>query len=345
MVNFSFIENINTSTHESKMKMRLTGFLAFALLTFSILSYGIGGPAFATSDPNPALPVSTDIDLASNGASVKISGTLPDYDSSSGKGLTFLIVSPDNAIVQIGQLTPSSDGSFEKRFVAGGPLWNLAGDYTVKLQYGADKSEVTVNYVGGEQVVSGQPEPPVEPDTPEPPPVEPDTPEPPPVEPTTPEPTTPEPEPTCGAGTQLVNGICQVVAPEPIDDDSGCLIATAAYGTELAPQVQLLREIRDNTLFSTASGTSFMAGFNTLYYSFAPTVADWERESPMFKETVKTLITPMLSTLSIMSLANEGSEAEVLGLGISVIALNLGMYIAAPAVIGFKVSQHIKSRK
>jgi len=323
------------------MKMRLTGFLAFALLSISILSYGISGAAFATSDPNPALPVSTDIDIASNGASVVISGTLPDYDSSSGKGLTFLIVSPDNAIVQIGQLTPSSDGSFSKTIVAGGPLWKLAGDYTVKLQYGADKSEVSVNYVGGEQVVSGQPEPEPEPE-PEPTP----EPEPEPTPEPEPEPT-PEPEPeepTCGAGTELVNGMCQVIKSEP-EPDSGCLIATAAYGTELAPQVQLLREIRDNTLFSTTSGTSFMMGFNTLYYSFAPTVADWERESPMFKETVKTLITPMLSTLSIMSLADEGSEVEVLGLGISVIALNLGMYIAAPALIGFKVHQHIKTRK
>ena len=320
--------------------MRLTGFLAFALLSISILSYGFSDVAFATSDPNPALPVSTDLDIASNGASVKISGTIPDYDSSSGKGLTFIVTSPDNNIVYIGQLTPSSDGSFEKTIVAGGPLWKLAGDYNVKLQYGADKSTVSINYVGGEQVVSTQPEPPVVTE-PEPPVVT--EPEPPVVtEPTVPEPTTPEPEPTCGVGTQLVNGICQVVQSDP---DSGCLIATAAYGTELAPQVQLLREIRDNTLFSTSSGTAFMGGFNTLYYSFAPTVADWERENPMFKEIVKTTITPMLSTLSIMSLADEGSEVEVLGLGISVIALNLGMYIAAPALIGFKVNQIIKSRK
>ena len=249
------------------MKMRLTGFLAFALLSISILSYGISGAAFATSDPNPALPVSTDIEIASNGAAVKISGTIPDYDTSSGKGLTFLVVSPDNAIVQIGQVTPSSDGSFEKSFVAGGPLWKLNGDYTVKLQYGADKSEVSVNYVGGEQVISGQPEP-----TPEPEPEPTPEPEPEPTPEPEPEPT-PEPEPeepTCGAGTELVNGICQVIKSEPEPDDSGCLIATAAYGTELAPQVQLLREIRDNTLFSTTSGTSFMLGFNTLYYSFAP---------------------------------------------------------------------------
>ena len=128
-------------------------------------------------------------------------------------------------------------------------------------------------------------------------------------------------------------------------EGGGCLIATAAYGSELAPQVQFLREIRDNTVMSTSSGTAFMTGFNQLYYSFAPTVADMERENPVFQQTIKTVITPMLSTLSIMSLADEGSEIEVLGFGISVIVLNLGMYIAVPALIGFKVHQKIKSRK
>ena len=318
--------------------MRLIGFLAFALLSISILSYGVSDAAFATSDPNPALPISTDTEIYTNGASVTISGNIKDYDSSSGKGLTYLIVSPDNNIVGIGQLTPKSDGSFDKSFVAGGPLWKLNGDYIVKFQYGADKSEVTVNYVGGKAVIS-KPAEPVEPTVP----VEP-------VEPTVPvepvEPTVPvEPvEPTCGAGTTLVNGICQVVKTEE-PKGGGCLIATAAYGSELAPQVQFLREIRDNTVMSTSSGVAFMSGFNQLYYSFSPTIADMERENPMFQEAVRAFITPMVSTLSIMTLADDGSEAEVLGLGISVIALNLGMYIAAPALIGFKVNKIIKSRK
>ncbi len=124
----------------------------------------------------------------------------------------------------------------------------------------------------------------------------------------------------------------------------GCLIATAAFGSELAPQVQFLREVRDNTLLSTTSGATFMTGFNHIYYSFSPAVADLERENPAFREAVKLFITPMLSTLSIMALADEGSDSQVLGLGISVIALNLGMYIAAPAAVGFAVSKHLKSQ-
>ena len=111
----------------------------------------------------------------------------------------------------------------------------------------------------------------------------------------------------------------------------GCLIATAAYGSELAPQVQMLREIRDNQLMNTESGKSFMSGFNEAYYSFSPIIADYERENPLFKEAVKLAITPMLSTLIIME--NADSESEVLGIGLSVIALNLGMYIGLPAIV------------
>ena len=134
-----------------------------------------------------------------------------------------------------------------------------------------------------------------------------------------------------------------VATQESEEEGGGCLIATAAYGSELAPQVQLLREIRDNQLMNTESGSAFMSSFNEAYYSFSPYIADMERESPIFKEIVKAGLTPMLSTLAIME--NAESESEVLGLGLSVIALNLGMYIAAPALIAMKVNQQIKSRK
>ena len=113
----------------------------------------------------------------------------------------------------------------------------------------------------------------------------------------------------------------------------GCLIATATYGSELAPQVQQLRELRDNSLLQTESGTSFMAGFNQFYYSFSPTIADWERENQVFKEFVKISLTPMISSLSILNYVDMDSESSVLGYGISLILLNMGMYFVAPAVV------------
>jgi len=115
----------------------------------------------------------------------------------------------------------------------------------------------------------------------------------------------------------------------------GCLIATAAYGSELAPQVQMLREIRDNQLMNTESGLIFMTTFNEAYYSFSPIIADYERENPLFKEAVKLAITPMISSLSLME--NAGTESEVLSIGISVIVLNLGMYLAVPAIVIFGI--------
>ena len=121
------------------------------------------------------------------------------------------------------------------------------------------------------------------------------------------------------------------------EEGGGCLIATATYGSEMAPQVQMLREIRDNQLMNTESGTAFMSTFNNVYYSFSPAIADMERENPMFKEVVKAGLTPMLSSLAIMDRAE--SESEVLGLGLSVIALNLGMYIGLPAFGIVKVIQ------
>ncbi len=141
----------------------------------------------------------------------------------------------------------------------------------------------------------------------------------------------------CGKGTDLVDGMCVIVDN---GNGGGCLIATATYGTEMAPQVQLLREIRDNQLMSTDSGSSFMTGFNQLYYSFSPIVADMERDNPLFKETVKIAITPLLSSLSIMSHAE--SESEIIGYGIGVIVLNLGMYVAAPAMLIYKARKIVR---
>ena len=90
----------------------------------------------------------------------------------------------------------------------------------------------------------------------------------------------------------------------------GCLIATAAFGSEMAPQVQFLRELRDNTVLQTQSGTSFMTGFNQFYYSFSPAVADLERENPMFSSMIPIPYPSISDSESMSAYCNNVSDAR-----------------------------------
>jgi len=124
-----------------------------------------------------------------------------------------------------------------------------------------------------------------------------------------------------------------------IPSGGGCLIATATYGSELSPQIQQLRELRDNQLLNTESGTSFMNAFNGFYYSFSPYIADYERENPVFREAVKIAITPMITSLSILNYVDIDSEVEVIGYGISLIVLNAMMYVGIPAIVIMRIKK------
>jgi hypothetical protein len=84
-----------------------------------------------------------------------------------------------------------------------------------------------------------------------------------------------------------------------------------------------------------------MAGFNQFYYSFSPYIADYERENPAFKETVKLALTPLLTSLTLLQYTDIDSESEMLGYGIGVILLNIGMYFVAPAILVMKIRKLI----
>ncbi|MEM2141550.1 CFI-box-CTERM domain-containing protein [Nitrososphaera sp.] len=115
--------------------------------------------------------------------------------------------------------------------------------------------------------------------------------------------------------------------------NSGCLIATAAFGSELAPQVQTLRNFRDGIALNTLAGSSFMAVFNGWYYSFSPQVADFERGQPWLKEAVRASVYPLLGILDLSTqvygaLAFNG-EAAIIGAGLTASAL-IGLLYFAP---------------
>ena len=121
----------------------------------------------------------------------------------------------------------------------------------------------------------------------------------------------------------------QLITTPENGENGGCLIATATYGSEMA--------------LSTESGTAFMTGFNQFYYSFSPTIADLERENPVFKEVMKLTLTPMISSLSLLNYVDIDSEQEMLGYGISLILLNIGMYVGVPVFGILKLYQFRKN--
>ena len=120
------------------------------------------------------------------------------------------------------------------------------------------------------------------------------------------------------------------------DDDGGgqggggCLIATAAYGTEMAGQVQLLREVRDGAVMGTPAGESFVKSFNAVYYAFSPAVADLERQIPALKEAVRLGIAPMLATLTLLGAAEIDSDGELVSYGLAVLLINAALYAGVP---------------
>lgn len=132
------------------------------------------------------------------------------------------------------------------------------------------------------------------------------------------------------------------VIQEINDEGGGCLIATAAFGSEMSTQVQMLREVRDSQILKTQSGALFLSGFNQFYYSFSPIIADWERQSPTFKETVKITITPLLTSLSLLEYSNIDSEEKMLGLGMGIILLNVGFYFGMPIYAAIIIKHHYK---
>jgi len=306
--------------------MKLWGKFFLAILTISLLSYGISGAAYAAVEP---LSVHTNKEFYGENNTITISGFVKNFDASDPQksmDVTIMIISPSGNIVTIAQISPSSDGNYSTTslslpIVAGGPLINAEGDYTVKAKWGAQSNQTVFKYGGS----SGAPV--VEEEAPEPTQTVDEEPE------VDEEPVMEASQPVCGPGTVLKNNVC--VAEQ--QGGGGCLIATAAFGSEMAPQVQFLREIRDNTVLQTQSGSTFMTGFNQFYYSFSPAIADYERENPAFKETVKIAITPMLTSLAILNYVDIDSEEEMLGYGIGIILLNIGMYFIAPAAIIFKI--------
>jgi hypothetical protein len=85
-----------------------------------------------------------------------------------------------------------------------------------------------------------------------------------------------------------------------------CIIATAAYGSEIAPEVYFLRFFRDTSIQTSFAGSQFMNVFNAWYYSFSPTVAEHVKNNMVFRNVVQAAIYPLLASLYVAQWSYSG---------------------------------------
>ena len=207
-----------------------------------------------------------------HGNKVVITGQIPidDFDPKQAQHIEFSLTSPENQSIVTGEFAPQLDGSFVYDTFAMDAIWKTDGDYIFNFNFDSINSNLVISYDNTEFEISNIESvvtppvvtppvvtppvvtppvvtppvvtpPVVTPPVVTPPVVTPPVVTPPPV--ATPPVATPVVEekmiekimPICGTGTEDVNGICQVIqTEEKTSKGGGCLIATAAYGSEMS---------------------------------------------------------------------------------------------------------------
>lgn len=79
------------------------------------------------------------------------------------------------------------------------------------------------------------------------------------------------------------------------DSDTDCFIATAAYGTPTAAQIDVLREFRDKSLVTNTFGATFVK----TYYTYSPPIADFIAQNRVLKWYIREFhIDPLVGALN-----------------------------------------------
>ena len=76
-----------------------------------------------------------------------------------------------------------------------------------------------------------------------------------------------------------------------------CFVATAAYGTPMAGEIQILRKFRDQYLLTNPLGQTLV----DLYYGVSPAIAEFITEHPVLKPVVRAGLMPFVAVCGMLS--------------------------------------------
>ena len=91
---------------------------------------------------------------------------------------------------------------------------------------------------------------------------------------------------------------------------TSCFIATAAYGTPMAEEIQILRKFRDEYLLTNPLGQAVV----DLYYKFSPPIAEFITEHPSLKPIVRAGLVPAVAMSTIAVNTSLLEKAAIIGL-------------------------------
>jgi hypothetical protein len=91
---------------------------------------------------------------------------------------------------------------------------------------------------------------------------------------------------------------------------TSCFIATAAYGTPMAKEIEILREFRDKYLMTNPVGK----GLVEFYYRVSPPIAEFITEHPTLKPIVRAGLVPAVAVSTIAVNTTSAAEAAIIGL-------------------------------
>ncbi len=131
-----------------------------------------------------------------------------------------------------------------------------------------------------------------------------------------------------------------------------CIIATAAFGSTMAPEVANMRYVRDKLIGSTRAGRMLVDVFNTFYYSWSPTVASAIAPSSVLRAIFRVLLLPLVWTVhatrisftAILGLTGNADLASVAAFFLAA-CISLASYVAVPTFAAMKLVVRLRTRR